>query len=88
MADLEQRRRTVRVLELLSESFEAHARGDTPAMDRLMSEAAELDVDAVSVIQGGIIIGEIPDPGRDWPAWAAYVAAAREALSAADNDDG
>jgi hypothetical protein len=88
MADLEQRRRTVRVLGLLSESFEAHQRGDTAAMDRLMSEAAALDVDAVSVIQGGIIIGEIPNPERDWPAWAAYVAAAGEALAAAEHGTG
>jgi hypothetical protein len=87
MSDLDQRRRTVRVLGLLSDSFEARVRGDHAGMDRLMSEAAELDVDAVSVIQGGIVIGEIPNPERDWPAWGAYVAAAREALAAAEHQN-
>jgi len=86
MADLEQRRRTVRVLELLSASFEAHKRGDMAGMDRLMSEAAELDVAAVSVIQGGIIIGEIPNPERDWPLWVEYVQANRDSLAEAEAD--
>jgi hypothetical protein len=81
MSDLDQRRRTVRVLELLSDSFEAHERGDTAGMDRLMSEAAELDVSAVSVIQGGIMIGEIPNPERDWPSWVEYVSVNREGLA-------
>jgi hypothetical protein len=84
MADLEQRRRTVRVLDLLSDSFEAHERGDAAGMGRLIDEALEVDAFAVSGIQGGIIIGEIPDPARDWPGWGLYVDAAREALMAAE----
>jgi hypothetical protein len=35
-------------------------------------------VDCVSVIQGGIYIGEIPNPEADYPAWAEYVQAAQE----------
>ena len=67
MADLDQKRRTVRVLELLSESFEAHMRGDDEAFRRALDEAMGLDAFAFSGIQGGIVIGEIPNPERDWP---------------------
>ena len=86
MADLDQHRRTVRVLELLSESFEAHKRGDKPATDRIISEAAGLDLLALSGIQGGIIIGEIPNPERDWNSWVMYVEAARDALAEAEGE--
>lgn len=86
MADLEQKRRTVRVLELLSESFEAHRRGDDEAFRRALDEAMELDVAAYDGIWGGIMIGEIPNPERDWPAWTDYVAANREALAAAETE--
>lgn len=82
---LAQRRRTVRVLELLEESFNAWRRGDMPESDRLGGEAAQLDVDAVSVIQGGMIIGEIPNPERDPDVWAQYVQAARDALADAED---
>ena len=44
MSDLDQRRRTVRVLSLLSESVEAYASGDAAGSDRLIREAAEADV--------------------------------------------
>lgn len=82
MADLEQKRRTVRVLELLTESFEAHRRGDDEAFRRTLDEATELDAFAVVGIRGGIMIGEIPNPERDWPAWGEYVAVNREGLAA------
>ena len=88
MADLEQRRRTVRVLELLTESFEAHRRGDDGAFRRALDEAMELDLPAYDGIRGGIMIGEVPDPGRDWPAWVEYVSANREALAAAEAEEG
>jgi hypothetical protein len=87
MIDLDQRRRTVRVLELLSESAEAYERGDKDGADRLVGEAAEVDAFAMSGIHGGIIIGEIPNPERDWPAWTEYVQAARDALAKAEQDD-
>lgn len=82
MADLEQKRRTVRVLELLSESFKAHQRGDDAAFRRALDEAAALDMAAYVGIQGGIRIGEIPNPERDWPLWCEYVAVNREGLAA------
>lgn len=90
MADLEQKRRTVRVLELLTESFEAHHRGDDEAFGRALLEATELDAFAVIGIRGGITIGEIPNPERDWPAWVDYVAVNRDGLAAmeAEEQDG
>src|ERR1035441_1617534 len=93
MSDLDQHRRTVRVLGLLSKSVEAYTRGDASAADRLIREAAEADVMAMSGIQGGILIGEIPHPEQDWDGWTMYVQSARDALAAAeaqedDSDDG
>jgi hypothetical protein len=84
MADLKQKRRTVRVLELLSESFEAHARGDDEAFRRALDEAMEHDLPAYDGIWGGIMIGEIPNPERDWPVWVEYVSINREALAEAE----
>lgn len=84
MSDLEQRRRTVRVLELLSESFEAHARGDGDAFRVALDAAMECDAAAFAGIQIGMTIGEIPNPERDWPGWGEYVAVNQEALAAAE----
>jgi hypothetical protein len=78
MTDAERSRRTAEVLELLDESFRAHARGDKLAADAAAQEACRLDVDCVSVVQGGTVIGEIPNPEADYPAWADYVAAAQD----------
>jgi hypothetical protein len=88
VSGLEQRRRTVRVLELLSESFEAHQRGDDESFHAILDTAMECDGLAFAGIRVGITIGEIPNPERDWPAWGAYVAAAREALAAAEAEAG
>lgn len=88
MADLEQKRRTVRVLELLSESFEAHRRGDDEAFRRALDEATVLDAFAVTGIQGGMRIGEIPNPERDWLAWGEYVSVNQEALAAMEAEEG
>jgi hypothetical protein len=88
MSDLDQHRRTVRVLGLLSESVEAYARGDASGADRLIAEAAEVDVMAMSGIQGGILTGEIPHPEQDWAAWTEYVQAARDALAVAEGQAG
>ena len=79
MTDQERAELTARVLGLLDGSFRAHRAGDKAEADRLAQEACALDVDCVSVVQGGIVIGEIPSPERDYPAWAEYVAAAQEA---------
>lgn len=73
MAELSQLQRTARVLQLLDESFRAHLAGDRTTADLRAAEACGLDVDVVSVVQGGIMIGEIPSPERDYEAWADYV---------------
>jgi len=88
MSDLEQKRRTVRVLELLSESFEAHQRDDDGGFRRALDEACELDGFAVAGIRGGIAIGEIPNPERDWLAWCEYVAVNREGLAVMEAEEG
>lgn len=77
MNDAERSRQTAEVLRLLDESFRAHRDGDKEASDRHATEACRLDVDCVSVVQGGILIGEIPNPDSDYGAWADYVAAAQ-----------
>lgn len=82
MPDLDQARRTVRVLELLSDAFQAHQRGDDSAFSAAADAAMECDAAAVSVVRGGMIIGEIPRPEENWPAWVAYVDSARDALAA------
>ena len=71
--DLEQHRRTVRVLGLLDESFRAHERGDAETCDAKLSDACTVDVDVVSAVQGGIQIGEIPGPESRPVEWAVYV---------------
>lgn len=88
MADIEQKRRTVRVLELLTESFEAHNRGDDEAFRAALDAATELDAFALVGIRGGITIGEIPNPERDWPAWVEYVSVNQEALAAMEALEG
>jgi len=35
------------------------------------------------VMNGGMVIGEIPRPEQDFGAWAAYLGAAHDALAAA-----
>jgi hypothetical protein len=87
VADLEQKRRTVRVLELLSESFEAHRRGDDDAFRTALDAALECDAAAFAGIQIGMTIGEIPNPERDWPFWVEYVSVNREALAAAEAEE-
>lgn len=88
MADLEQKRRTVRVLELLTASFEAHQRGDDEGFRRALDEAIEVDATAFTGIRGGITIGEIPNPERDWLLWTEYVAVNQEALAAMEAQEG
>jgi hypothetical protein len=87
MADLEQKRRTVRVLELMDASFQAHQRGDDEGFSRALDEAVALDPFAVEGIRGGIMIGEIPNPERDWPAWVEYVSVNREGLAAMEAEE-
>jgi hypothetical protein len=75
--DLERRRRTVTVLDLLDQSFAAQG----AERSRLIQAATDLDVEAVAIIQGGMLIGEIPNPERDRSGWDEYVQAARDSLA-------
>lgn len=78
LTDIERSQRTAEVLRLLDKSFRAHRAGLGAASDRAAAAACRLDVDCVSVVQGGILIGEIPDPARDPAGWAGYVQAAQD----------
>jgi hypothetical protein len=77
MNDAERTRTTAEVLRLLDESVAAHERGDDAAVGRAIEQALAVDALCVSVIRGGMLIGEVPDPDRDPDGWAAYVQAAR-----------
>jgi hypothetical protein len=83
MADLEQLRRTVRVLELLGDSWTADARGDKTESARLLGEASAIDALAVLGIHGGIVIGQIPHPGSGLE-WGEYLQSARDELATAE----
>jgi hypothetical protein len=69
MTDISQQRRTVRALELLGESHTAHERGDLAACDMFAAQARrDCGGDTVTLLLGGMQIGEIPRPGEDeWP---------------------
>jgi len=85
--DIDQLRRNVQVMDLLTRSFEAHSRGDIAACDRYAEQAIEIDADVVSVLRGGMVIGEVPSPERDWETWVEYVRAARDKLASAEGED-
>ena len=87
MYDVDQLRRNVKVMDLLTRSYEAHSRGDRQTFERAFDEAVETDTAAVSVLRGGMLIGEVPKPGEDWEAWLDYVQAARDKLAAAEGED-
>jgi hypothetical protein len=78
VSDLDQLRRNVQVMDLLTESYQAHERGDREAFERAYGEALECDPAVVSVLQGGMLIGEMPSPERDPEWWADFVAEARD----------
>lgn len=84
MSDLDQIRRNVQVMDLLTESFEAHERGDREAFERAHAQALDCDAAAVSVLQGGMLIGEVPRPDEDLDLWLEYVEANREKLARAE----
>jgi hypothetical protein len=82
--ELEQKRRTVRVLELLNQSFEAHKSEDYAGFARAMIEAEKLDMAALVGIQMGMRIGEIPNPEYDWIGWGEYLSVNQESLAQAE----
>jgi hypothetical protein len=82
LGELEQRRRSVRVLELMGESWRAEQNGDRDRCNRLRDEAHELDYTAVTIIIGDMQIGELP-----WPSdcgWGEYLDAQRQGLAEAE----
>ena len=85
--DIDQLRRNVQVMDLLTRSYEAHYRGDREVFESAFDEAMEIDAAAVSVLRGGMMIGEVPNPERDWETWTEYVQAARDKLAAAEGED-
>jgi hypothetical protein len=86
VSDLEQHRRTVRVLELLADSYRAHAAGDKDRSASALIEANQVDAFAVTGIAGAMMIGEIPDPNSDLGGYLEYVDGQRAALAAAEQD--
>lgn len=86
MTELERKRLTTRVLDLLDASARAHTDGDRDKSSDLMQQACELDVTVVSAIEGGITIGEVPHPHRNPAEWAEYVAAQRDGLAGMEQD--
>jgi hypothetical protein len=89
MGDLDQLRRNVRVMDLLTGSVTAWTLGDRKKAERLVREALECDATAVRVTQGGMLTGEVPRPEEDPVAWHEYVESAREKLARAEaGEDG
>jgi nucleotide-binding universal stress UspA family protein len=87
VSDLEQLRRNVRVMDLLTDSAVAWSRGDRDEADRLINEALECDAAVVSVVRGGMVIGELPRPAEDPVAWQEYVESNREKLARAEAEE-
>lgn len=76
--DAEHADTTAATLELLDRSWQAYAAGDNKRGRYLLNLAQEADPVGVSVVTGGIAIGEIPNPDTHYSAWADYVVSARE----------
>jgi hypothetical protein len=80
MSDIEQQRRSVRALELLGESSDAYDCGGREVADALAARARqECGSDTVTLLIGGMQIGEIPRPDDD--EWPEYLAAQQDALA-------
>lgn len=60
LGDPEQHARTLRVLELLAESWEAHERGDVDKAVRITDLA---DAETLIMLLGAMRIGQVPEPG-------------------------
>jgi hypothetical protein len=72
---------TAQVLQLLDEVYRAHRDGRDEDFDRLSREVAALDALRVGAITGGMAIGEIPDPARNYEAWCEFVQSAVDAAT-------
>lgn len=80
LTPIDRKRRAADVLDLLDRSYQAFYQGNTETSMSLAEEAADLDVHIVAAVQGGIMIGEIPNPKHDYAAWSDYVSSARNGL--------
>lgn len=86
MADLDQMRRNAQVADLLTESFKLFDAGQFGRAQAAMDKANEIDALAVSVITGGMRIGEVPRPDQDFAGWADYVTGIHDALARAEEE--
>lgn len=87
-AELEQRRRDVRCLELIDASHRAWGRGLRRATHRLAEAAAGVAPDTYVFVMGGIMIGEVPGPERDPAGWADYLDGQRDELARLEQEAG
>lgn len=85
---LEQRRRNIAVMDLLTRSVAAHLAGDATGAAEAMAQAYATDAQTVAVLTGGMVIGEVPNPQYEPDEWAAYVAANRDGLARFEQADG
>jgi hypothetical protein len=77
--DVAQLRRTVRALELLADSYQAHQASDQEAMGAAFAASAEECPVEWNLLQGGMRIGEVPQPGDE--AWPEYLATQQARLA-------
>lgn len=73
MKNWSQLQRTAHVLLLLDESFVAHKAGNRAAFHVAADAAGSLDPNVVTAVRGGVLIGELANPERNYPAWSDYV---------------
>lgn len=83
---IEQLRRTVRALELLAESHEAFKRDDQLAIDAASAKAYDECGIEWNLLQGGMVIGEVPKPS-DFN-WDEYLAAQKSRLAELEQETG
>jgi hypothetical protein len=76
--DAAQLRRTVRALELLQQSEAAYERGDTVGLNDAFAASADECPLEWNLLQDGMRIGQVPQPGT--AEWREYISAARARL--------
>lgn len=72
---------TAKVVQLMDEVYCAHRDGRRDDFERLSREVLTLDAVRVGAVHGGIVIGEIPDPAQNYPAWEEFVQTAVDAAN-------
>ncbi len=85
MTDLTQLRKTVRVLVLMDESFRAYMAGDRLRATELMRQTTTPELlETCVLLQGGMVIGEIPSPDKEYDEWLEYLDVVRGTLDEAE----